>query len=88
VISRKLKIYLHLILIIKIVYLYSQNGHFYRNMQHVLTRLIKFVVVDGSAYVSCNKNCHNGTHFTTKKKSFRLILYPQDIKFESDCSKL
>jgi hypothetical protein len=35
-----------------------EDGQYDQNMQHVLTGLIKFVVVDGNMYLSFNKYCH------------------------------
>lgn len=36
----------------------SDGGQYYRNMQHVLTRLMTFFVVDSSTYVNFKKEIH------------------------------
>lgn len=41
----------YFILTFKIMYLYAWEGHSDRNLQHVLTRVIKFAVPDGSTYI-------------------------------------
>ena len=41
-----------------------------RNTQNILTKLIKFVVVDGSKYVSFNMIYHNKRMNLTTTKSF------------------
>jgi len=37
-----------------------EDGHYDQNMYHVLTRLIKFVMVDCSTYVSFKMIYHDG----------------------------
>jgi ribosomal protein S7 len=39
-------------------------------MYHVLTRLIQFVMVDGSTYVSVNIIYNNGMNFTKKENIY------------------
>jgi len=46
------------------MYLNADNSQHCRNMQHVFIRLIKFVVVGGSTYVSINMIYQNGTNST------------------------
>jgi len=41
-----------------------EYGHYDRNMYHVLTRLIKFVLVDCSTYVNYNMIYHDGINIT------------------------
>jgi hypothetical protein len=43
-------------------------------MQHILTKLIKFVVADGSTYVSFNVMYHNGMN-STKTVLLNVSLY-------------
>ena len=50
----------------------SQDGMPDRNTHHVLARLIKHVVADGSMYVNFNIICHNRINFTKKKNTFFL----------------
>ena len=49
------------------MYVTPEDGLYYRNMQHVLTRLLKAVVVDSRAYVNCKQ-------ITTYKDNTRIIL--------------
>jgi hypothetical protein len=42
------------------------------NMQYILTKLVTFVVVDGSAYVSFNVIYHNWMNSNIKKLFFEL----------------
>lgn len=41
-----------------------EDGHYDQNMYHVLTSLIKFVMVDCSMYVSFKMIYHDGINFT------------------------
>ena len=41
-----------------------EDGHCDRNVQQILTRRIKFVMVEGSTYDNFNMIYHNGTNFT------------------------
>jgi hypothetical protein len=52
------------------------DGHHGRNMQQVLTKLIKFVVVDGNTYVSFSMVSHNGINFTKKGNILRKQYQP------------
>ena len=45
----------------------TEDGQYDRNIQHVLTRRMKFIVVDGSAYASFNMTHHDGRNFTEIK---------------------
>jgi len=42
----------------------SENIQYCRNMQHVLTRVIKSVLVDDSVYIYFNMIRHNGMNST------------------------
>ena len=57
---------MYCILSFKIVYVMPENGLYYRILLDVLTRLIKFVVVDGSIYVEFNMIHRNRMNFTKK----------------------
>ena len=35
------------------MYLLPEDSQYNQNMQHILTRLIKFAVLDGNRFVSC-----------------------------------
>jgi len=42
-----------------------EDGHYDRNTQHMLTKLIKFLLLDDSTYFSFNILHHNGMNCTT-----------------------
>jgi len=48
----------------------TEDGKYDRNIQHVLTRRMEFIVADGSAYVSFNMTYHKGIKFTKIKTKF------------------
>jgi hypothetical protein len=53
-------LFLNFILTFKIMYLNAWEGHYDRNMYHILTSVIKFAVLGGSTYVIfsiCNLYC-------------------------------
>ena len=48
----------------------AEDGHYNRNIQHMLTKLIKFILLDDSTYFSLNMLCVTISFYTKISKNY------------------